>query len=181
MSKYNVDDIARLLTEDPNVFAEEVDAHNMDVGRPVPAKVQSGDTIQGYRQFSKDALGSPEGRNTLARLRKLMNDLVYDAEHALNSEIVPEFDRPTFRPYDEMVPGAKKSANAVQAAWKQILKDKESHDGLTVPVNGAIMLFYEMDKNPNALRCFNGYIRTNLEENYQKLKAELTRTKKPSW
>ena len=180
MPKYNVNDIARLITEDPNVFSESgVDAQDMDAGRPIPAKVRSGDMIQGYRQFSKEALGSPEGRNTLARLRALMNDLVIDAEHALKSDKIAEFDRPTFRPYEEMVPGAKKSANAVQAAWKQILKDKESHDGLTVPVNGAIMLFYEMDKNPMALRCFNGYIRTNLEENYTKLKRDLTRTMKP--
>ena len=180
MSRYNVNDIARLITEDPNVFCESgVDAQDMDVGRPVPAKVQSGDLIQGYRQFSKDALGSPSGQGTLARLRKLMNDLVEDSEHALKSDIIPEFDRPTFRPFDEMDPRAQKSANAVEAAWKQILKDKESHDGLTVPVNGAIMLFYEMDKNPMALRCFNGYIRTNLEENYTNLKKDLTRTMKP--
>lgn len=108
-----------------------------------------------------------------------MNDLVIDAEHALKSDIIPEFDRATFRPYDEMSPAAQKSASAVQAAWKQILKDKESHDGLVVPVNGAIMLFYEMDKNPMALRCFNGYMRTNLEENFTKLKRDLTRTTKP--
>lgn len=180
MSRYNVNDIARLITEDPNVFCESgVDAQDMDVGRPIPTKVRSGDLIQGYRQFSKEALGSPEGQNTLLRLKALMNDLVIDAEHALKSDIIPEFDRPTFRPYDEMVPGAQKSANAVQAAWKQILKDKESHEGSVVPVNGAIMLFYEMDKNPMALRCFNGYIRTNLEENYTKLKRDLTRTMKP--
>lgn len=180
MPKYNVNDIARLITEDPNVFVEwGVDAQDMDVGRPVPAKVRSGDMIQGYRQFSKDALESPEGETILVRLRALMNDLVIDAEHALKSDIIPEFDRATFRPYDEMSPAAQKSANAVQAAWKQILIDKKSHDGLVVPVNGAIMLFYEMDKNPMALRCFNGYIRTNLEENYTKLKRDLTRTMKP--
>jgi hypothetical protein len=181
MPKYNVNEIARMITEDPNVFSESgVDAQDMDTGRPMPAKVQSGDTIQGYRQFSKDALGSPEGARVLNRLKNLMNDLVLDAEHALKSDTIPEFDRPTFRPYDEMVPGAQKSANAVQAAWKQILKDdEESRGGSTYPVNGAIMLFYEMDKNPMALRCFNGYIRTNLEENYTKLKRDLTRTIKP--
>jgi len=180
MSRYNVNDIARLITEDPNVFVESgVDAQDMDAGRPVPAKVQSGDTIQGYRQFSKDALGSPEGRNTLAALRRLMNDLVIDVEHAQTSDKIADTEKSVFRPYEEMVPGAQKSANAVQAAWKQILKDKESHEGSVVPVNGAIMLFYEMDKNPMALRCFSGYMRTNLEENYTKLKRDLTRTMKP--
>lgn len=180
MSKYNVNDIARLITEDPNVFVESgVDAPDMDAGRPLPANVRSGSTIQGYRQFSKDALGSPEGRNTLATLRKFMNDLVADVEHAKTSDEISETEKSVFRPYEEMVPGAQKSANAVQAAWKQILKDSESHEGSVVPVNGAIMLFYEMDKNPMALRCFSGYMRTNLEENFTKLKKDLTRTMKP--
>ena len=105
MPKYNVNDIARLITEDPNVFSESgVDAQDMDVGRPVPAKVQSGGLIQGYRQFSKEALGSPEGRNTLLALKKLMNDLVLDVEYAQTSDKIADTEKSVFRPFEGSSP-----------------------------------------------------------------------------